>query len=191
MKTVTVIGKTFGQVVVIGMLTSRRVLGRCACGNEKAFLLSNLQRGLSKSCGHTHTKHGMSYSSEYKAWQSMIGRCVNSTDRSYARYGGRGITVCDRWRYSFDNFLEDMGRKPFPQYSVERINNAGNYEPRNCKWASMAEQGNNRRSCRNVTISGETKTLSQWSKDTGLSCQVLSYRIERGWPMERWLDVVR
>lgn len=81
-------------------------------------------------------KHGMSYTSEYSVWHTMIQRCINKKAKGYMRYGGRGITVCDRWRNSFIDFYEDMGQKPFPKAQIDRIENDGNYEPGNCEWVS-------------------------------------------------------
>jgi len=88
--------------------------------------------------------HGKSKTSEYKAWQDMKYRCYNPNNKDYPNYGGRGIAVCDRWLESFDNFLEDMGRKPGIKYSLDKIDNDGNYEPGNCRWATQKEQGYNK-----------------------------------------------
>jgi len=89
--------------------------------------------------------HGMCYSREYGAWHAMKQRCYNYNNSNYNYYGGRGIIVCDRWRYSFENFIEDMERKPSLDHSLDRINNDGNYEPENCRWATLSEQNSNRR----------------------------------------------
>lgn len=190
-----VIGERFGMVLIVDIATRRRgvarVVGRCDCGTQKEFFLGNLKRGLTRSCGCRHTTHGQSYSSEYKAWINMIARCYKPTDQSFSKYGGRGITVCERWRDSFDAFFADMGRKPSPGLSIERKDNNGPYSPDNCKWATWREQGNNRRTSRLVTIHGQTKTMTQWSRESGLSHQVIDDRIRRGWPEERWLNAVR
>jgi hypothetical protein len=90
-------------------------------------------------------KHGGSYTSEYKSWSSMKDRCLCITNKDYRNYGARGITICVRWVNSFENFLEDMGKKPAPEYSIDRKDNNGNYEPGNCRWATKSEQSLSRR----------------------------------------------
>lgn len=104
------------------------------------------------------------YKAEYQCWQDMRRRCLNPKRRDYARYGGRGIKVCDRWA-SFATFLADMGPRPSPKHSLDRIDNLGHYEPGNCKWATAAEQTRNRRSNLHVTIDGVTKVAADWEKE--------------------------
>jgi hypothetical protein len=115
----------------------------------------------------------------------MHERCKRPGHKSYADYGGRGITVCERWE-SFENFLQDMGERPKGR-TLSRINNEGNYEPGNCCWDTYRSQANNRRSSRLITFSGRTMTISEWSREIGCEHDVLSHRLRSGWPVERAL----
>lgn len=114
----------------------------------------------------------------------MKGRCLNPSDVSYAHYGGRGISICDRWVDSFENFYADMGDPPSPHHSIDRIDNDGDYEPENCRWATHAEQRNNRRSKRSATLGGVTLPLKEWCTELGASYQLVRARIDRGWSDE-------
>lgn len=117
---------------------------------------------------------------EYKVWCRMRVRC-NSTDaRDYHRYGGRGIKVCARWN-SYQNFLEDMGRRPSPNHEIDRIDNNGDYEPLNCRWATKVIQARNRRSNRKLTINGETRLLVEWSEISGAEPTTITRRLKLGW----------
>jgi hypothetical protein len=114
----------------------------------------------------------------YRSWHKMIWRCAN-----VARYRDRGVSVCDRW-HDFQAFTADMGPRPAGT-SLERINNDGNYEPANCRWATTSEQSRNKRNNRFVTFNGKTQCLADWAKETGISYPLLRYRLLRGWAVER------
>ena len=113
----------------------------------------------------------------------MKHRCFNSRNRKYAIYGGRGITVCERW-LTYENFLADMGEPP-PGMSIDRIDNDKGYEPGNCRWATKETQRRNQRRCRRVTFDGRAQTLAEWAEELGFSLQVLQDRERRGWSVER------
>ncbi len=117
----------------------------------------------------------------------MIARCNKPSKQSYHRYGGRGIKVCDRWlgRDGLANFIADMGPRPSPKHSVDRIKNDGNYEPGNCRWATQKEQQRNRCNNRLVTAYGVTKTLIEWSEEFGVPYFTIWYRLSFGWPTEK------
>lgn len=132
-----------------------------------------------------HTKHGMRHTREYSTWQSMLNRCRRPKTRSYERYGGRGITVCERWR-TFENFLADMGPKP-PGMSLDRIDNDGNYEPGNCRWATWSQQNRNKNNNTRLSYKGLTLPMSEWAERFGLSLNVLQLRLLKGWSIEKAL----
>ncbi len=125
--------------------------------------------------------HGMNDTPEHTSWRAMKDRCLNANSDCFRRYGGRGITICERWKTSFANFYADMGDKPSPKHTIERIDNNGNYEPRNCKWATRKEQGRNRNPRKALTINGVTKSMSDWARESGMTVQAISYRIKTGY----------
>jgi len=115
------------------------------------------------------TTHGMSKTPEYKAWYNMKDRCFNPNHKCYSDYGGRGIKICDRWKNSFQNFFLDMGSRPTAKHSLDRIDNNADYSPENCRWATKAEQENNKRTNKPlITIGNKTYTIVQWEKKNGL-----------------------
>jgi hypothetical protein len=117
----------------------------------------------------------------------MHKRCYNPNWKQYADYGGRGIKVCDRWRKSYANFLADIGRRPSPNHSLDRIDHDGDYSPENCRWATAVEQARNRRMARMLTYGGETMCLSAWAERYSLRAQTLGRRLRAGWDAERAL----
>jgi len=121
----------------------------------------------------------------------MISRCGDRKNPDFSRYGGRGLRVARAWRADFVAFLRDMGRAPSPRHTLERMNNELGYRPGNCRWATLKEQANNRRSTVRVTIDGQTKTATEWATIAGYDRSVLYARIRMGWPASRLLTSVR
>jgi hypothetical protein len=158
----------------------------CKCGNTMIGVASNIVSGISTSCGCQHsenlaarnTRHGLSSRPEYQIWKAIWQRCTNPKHVQWADYGGRGITVCQRWRglKGFPRFLTDMGSRP-KGYTIERRNNDKNYTPANCFWATRKEQNRNKRNNLMIKFQGETKCLSQWAEEKGIRQSVLYGRI--------------
>lgn len=143
---------------------------------------------------HGHPKpprhgEGVNRTPEFRAWEAMLRRCSNRGDKRWPRYGGRGITVCDRWRTSYTAFLSDMGRRPTSQHTLDRADNNGPYSPENCRWATYSEQANNTSRTRHFTFDGKTKTLSEWAEEIGVASTTLDHRLRAlGWSIERTLS---
>jgi hypothetical protein len=134
------------------------------------------------------TRHGKSHTHLHRTWIAMKNRCLCPTSGPFPNYGGRGITVCDRWAESFEAFALDMGEPPSPLHSLDRINVGGNYEPGNCRWATAREQHDNRSVTLTVEYRGERKTLREWAEALGLNYFTARMRIKRGWPVARALS---
>ena len=162
------------------------------CGSEFQFrntpskAASGRGKYCSVGCGTkaNSTKHGHATDSgespTYVSYRAMLDRCYREKNAKYSSYGGSGISVCDRWRVSFENFLADMGERP-KGTSIDRINGLGNYEPGNCRWATAKDQQHNIKSNHMISFGGKTMCISDWSRETGIPTASLYYRLKAGW----------
>lgn len=190
-------GELYGEWTVLKFshLDERRAVCwecKCSCGTVRTIVGSDLAHGSSKSCGCKIVTHGMTGTPEYRAWLSLRQRCYNKKNKNYPNYGGRGITVCARWRETSQNFLDDMGLRPSKLYSIDRINVNGNYEPENCRWATKTVQVNNRRCSGNATYThnGKTLTITEWSKESNIAYDILYSRLVIcEWSIEKTLSI--
>lgn len=198
------IGQKFGLLEVIAQadpvlvgkrrkLRRARFICRCACGFEMCVYANNLKSGNSKSCGCTRSAskrtHGRNASDPtYSTWSAMRSRCLNKSSAKYPSYGGRGIKVCERWN-RFENFLADMGERPTGK-TLDRINNEGNYEPSNCRWATPREQRANQRPQQTTAIThqGKTQTMAEWARESVVTYTTFAKRIYAGWSVGRALS---
>lgn len=194
-------GDVFDRLTVVEDHNSLRVDVVCSCGTRKTVQRIALRIRDTKSCGclqretnhavldRARLRHGHAYagraSKTYMSWACMIQRCTNPNLKCYVDYGARGITVHDSWR-DFGVFLSDMGEKPAGT-SIDRIDNDGNYEPGNCRWATRKEQNRNRRRGRVIEYQGTKLLLCEWAEKVGLSQSILGARLRNGWPVERAL----
>ena len=200
------IGDRYGRFVVVKEAEpylapagrrDRRLLCRCDCGNVATVHLTSLRTGRSASCGclrdevasSGNSTHGMSGSPTFIVWCGIKRRCSDRNAQAYYYYGGRGIRVCDRWRVSFEAFLEDMGERPSRRHWIDRIDNDGHYEPGNCQWATVVQQARNRRSNVMLVHDGQSRCLSEWSEIVGIPRWTISRRISRGWTVEEALSI--
>jgi hypothetical protein len=187
------VGQRFGRLTVLSRADRPTQPGRaywlckCDCGTEKAIFGKHLRSGATKSCGcissentasRNMTQGGLAKANRrlYSTWTSMLRRCEEQPD-----YAGRGISVCERWRDSFAAFLADMGPKPTPKHTIERVNNDGNYEPGNCKWATRHEQMRNTRGNHYVEADGKRMIVVDWAAHTGIDVGLIYQRLAGGW----------
>lgn len=186
-------GEKHGRLLLLGRAPSHlygrtNYFCRCDCGREVSVLWQSIKRGTTVSCGcyllsilrtkGRNARHGLSNSRAHKAWCAMKKRCLNRNDHAYMRYGGRGITICARWLNSFENFYADMGQCP-DDLELERVDVNGHYEPGNCRWATIAEQANNKRNTRRVLVNGVAMGLLEAARVTGRKYATVYYHAVR------------
>jgi hypothetical protein len=195
------LNQRFGRLVVVGVGEAvakgetRPWECRCDCGRTTYARTAILKNGHKQSCGclglerridaskKANRIHGGHLVPEYQSWNAMKNRCLNANREVFPLYGGRGITLCERWADSFEAFRQDMGPRPSPQHSIERKDGNLGYEPSNCLWATRAEQANNRSTSQRATFRGTTKTIAEWSKELGVPYSTLWNRHKSGRPL--------
>ncbi len=187
----------YGRLTIVSMIGASHALCACSCGKApRVYKTASLRNGSTKSCGCLHrellaarsTTHGLSKHPRYGIWKGMRRRCQVETDGDYANYGGRGVSVCQRWDESFEAFAQDMGPRP-PETSIERLENSGNYEPGNCIWATATQQRNNTRTNFVIEHAGKSQTLAQWAREIGVAPDAISARIRKlGWAIGKALS---
>lgn len=190
-------GKRFGKLICLGLSSrapgSMGVFWRtaCDCGKMLDVCGANMRRGNTKSCGCQReisvSKHGQYGKKVYHIWQGMRDRCSNHKATSWKYYGGKGVVVCDRWN-SFRNFYNDMGDPPFGT-SIDRIDTAGNYTPKNCRWANSRLQSRNKRNNRHISHGGRSMILNDWATFTGLRNTTVHNRLKVGWSIKDALTI--
>jgi hypothetical protein len=195
------IGKKFGKLTVIEFAEINKHKKsmwkcRCDCGKEVIVLGSHLVSGHTVSCGKhaKFVKHGQRHTKLYKVWLSMKNRCNNTADCKYNLYGGRGIRVCEEWQSDFQAYHDYVSSLPHygeKGYSLDRIDNDGNYEPGNVRWATQKEQSNNKRTNIYISCYNETHTLKEWSDITGVNYSTIHGRYKRGKSPEEILQKVK
>lgn len=187
-------GQRFGSLVVIGRHgtadgTRATWRCRCDCGGESVVRTLDLRAGKAVTCGCSHgEQHGLSRTLEYQCWIGMLDRCNNPNAEGFAYYGGRGVRVCERWSGTggLARFIADMGPRKSRDYEIDRIDNNGNYEPGNCRWATRSQQCRNTRRNVMVTHNGETMCITDWATRCGLAPKTLHYRLFKlKWTMDK------
>lgn len=190
-RAIDITGQRFGRLTVLGPIASKRNGTRwlcvCDCGRKTEVRGSCLRAGTVKSCrcswGRTPT-HGMTNTLAFQVWHGMKDRCSNPKNESYPHYGGRGISICAEWVNSFEAFYEHVSKLPHFQdegYSIDRIDNDGNYEPGNVRWANVIEQRRNQRRNRFITIDNVTRTAIEWASISGIASTTIRKRLDMGW----------
>lgn len=186
--------REFGRLIVKYRVESKNGRAQwfceCKCGKTTIAAGKYIISGQTRSCGCLHLekiakgnpKHGMNRTPEHIAWKRMKARCYNIKGPDFADYGARGIVVCDGWLHSFANFYANVGPRPSPQHSIDRINNNGNYEPGNVRWATSTQQARNKRNNHHITFNNETLTIPEWAEKLNVPYARLVMRFYKGWP---------
>lgn len=184
-------GQVFGRWTVLGFShknSQHHIFWKCqcSCGNVKDINGVSLRFGYSQSCGclkrditsEVHKTHGESGNNRiYPVWKTMKSRCFNVNSTKYSKYGGRGITVCDRWKDSFENFYKDMGEPPTDKHQIDRIDNDGPYSPENCRWVTNSQNARNKKNNKMITYQGKTQCLADWVDELGLNYTKVEQRL--------------
>lgn len=196
-------GQRFGRLVAVrpsGKTKHRLSIWECICdcGGTARSTIGNLRGGQSRSCGcwrseavkapRSHGDARRGGTKEYIAYRNMIARCGNPLNASYPNYGGRGVSVCERWLSGYSEFLSDVGRAPSSEHSIDRINPHGDYRPDNVRWVTMIDQQRNRRHHVRVTWEGRDRILGELCSEHGLHRHTVMDRLHRGWTLERALS---
>ena len=199
MRKLNLLGNRYGKLVVISDAGSKlgscgkkftKWLCQCDCGKQKEILTSSLLRGRTLSCGclktNCHKIHGYSKTENlYTAWNSIKRRCLNKNDKAYKYYGGRGISICDEWSNNYVSFREWCMENGYKNgLTIDRIDPNGNYEPKNCRLATMAQQNDNKRTTYKFDVDGKKYTITELSKKYNINRKVIYYRLFRlGWDL--------
>lgn len=204
-KPINLTGLRFGRLVVVdraGTSKNRQAIWRCQCdcGNVTDVLSISLRRGATRSCGcllresaseratARNTTHGARHTRLYNTWRGMRERCINPAHKSYADYGGRGISVCAEWQ-DFSVFQKWAFASGYQDgLTIDRIDSNGNYEPTNCRWADSKQQNLNRRNNHLITYKGQTKTVMEWAEQFQINRYTLTMRLKAGWSVEKALE---
>jgi hypothetical protein len=184
-------GERFGKWTVIASHTSdeKKCECRCDCGVVRLVFPATLRDGRSQSCGCSKPGHSVKHTKAFAAWRNMIGRCTKPHWGFWKDYGGRGITVDEKW-LKFENFFADMG-DPSPELSLERLDNSKGYTKSNCVWANNKVQSRNRRANKKITFQGETYCVAEWAEKIGIPKSTLRKRLSEGWTIEQALTASR
>ncbi len=200
-----IVGKKFNRLTILKYSHSIPIQGPyydcvCECGNKINTRATSITSGNTRSCGclqidfcksgkansKTGNGHGMSAFAEYNIWVDMFQRCNNKSQKYYKYYGGKGIFVCTRWDL-FENFYIDMGKRPTPKHTIDRIDGTKGYSKENCRWATRMEQSHNIKTNKNITHNGETHCQAEWARRIGISNATIAYRLKKKMPLSEVL----